>query len=377
MIKFFERIADYIRETDKLLILLCTAASLYGAVMVLSATYISSGGQKFAVQLIGFALGLFVAILISLVDYQVFIKRWYIFAAFATGLVLLTFKFGFAPEGTDDKAWLQLPFGQTIQPSELLKIGFIISFSKHISSIKPERISDFKNVLLLCIHGMIPVALIHFQGDDGSAMVIFFIFLTMLFVSGVRPVYFAAAGGIIAAALPIMWFFVMNTDQKSRLLALFDPANFADIIYQQSRGQTAIGSGGLFGHGLFHGPYVQDGKIPLGFNDFIFASIGEELGFIGCLAAIGLIAAICFRILKVGKKARDTSGKIICSGVFAMFAGQCIINIGMCLSLLPVIGVTLPFFSAGGTSTVCLYLGIGLVLSVFCHRNIKPIVLGE
>ena len=120
---------------------------------------------------------------------------------------------------------------------------------------------------------MIPVTLIHFQGDDGSAMVIFFIFLTMLFVSGVRPVYFAAAGGIIAAALPIMWFFVMNTDQKSRLLALFDPASFTDIIYQQSRGQTAIGSGGLFGHGLFHGPYVQDGKIPLGFNDFIFASI--------------------------------------------------------------------------------------------------------
>ena len=187
MIKFFERIADYIRETDKLLILLCTAASLFGAVMVLSATYISSGVQKFAVQLIGFALGLFVAILISLVDYQFFIKRWYIFAAFATGLVLLTFKFGFAPEGTDDKAWLQLPFGQTIQPSELLKIGFIISFSKHISSIKPERISDFKNVLLLCIHGMIPVALIHFQGDDGSAMVIFFIFITMLFVSESDP----------------------------------------------------------------------------------------------------------------------------------------------------------------------------------------------
>ena len=123
MIKFFERIADYIRETDKILILLCTCASLFGAVMVLSATYIGSGFQKFAVQLIGFALGLFVAILISMIDYQIFLKRWYFFAAFAVGLVLLTFQFGFAPEGTDDKAWLQLPFGQTIQPSELLKIA--------------------------------------------------------------------------------------------------------------------------------------------------------------------------------------------------------------------------------------------------------------
>ena len=169
----------------------------------------------------------------------------------------------------------------------------------------------------------------------------------------------------------------MNTDQKNRILALFDPDNFTDIIYQQYRGQTAIGSGGLFGYGLFNGPYVQDGKIPLGFNDFIFASVGEELGFIGCLLAIGLITAICFRILKVARKSRDKAGKIICTGVFAMFAGQFIINIGMVLSFLPVIGVTLPFFSAGGTSTVCLYLGIGLVLSVYCHRNIKPIVLGE
>lgn len=377
MIKFFERIADYIRETDKILILLCSSASLFGAIMVLSATYISSGAQKFAVQLIGFSLGLFVAILISMIDYQSFIKKWYFFAAFGLLLVLLTFQFGFAPEGTDDKAWLRLPFGQTIQPSELLKIAFIISFTKHVSSIKPERISDFKNVLLLCIHGIIPVGLIHLQGDDGSAMVLLFIFLGMLFAAGVKAVYFAAAGGLVAAALPVLWFFIMNNDQKNRILALFNPENFSDIIFQQYRGQTAVGSGGLFGYGLFNGPYVQDGKIPLGFNDFIFASIGEELGFIGCLLAMGLITAICFRILKVAGNSRDRAGKIICTGVFAMFASQFIINIGMVLSILPVIGVTLPFFSAGGTSTVCLYLGIGLVLSVYCHRNIKPIVLGE
>ena len=377
MIKFFERIADYIRETDKILILLCSSASLFGAIMVLSATYISSGAQKFAVQLIGFSLGLFVAILISMIDYQSFIKRWYFFAAFGLLLVLLTFQFGFAPEGTDDKAWLRLPFGQTIQPSELLKIAFIISFTKHVSSIKPERISDFKNVLLLCIHGIIPVGLIHLQGDDGSAMVLLFIFLGMLFAAGVKAVYFAAAGGLIAAALPVLWFFIMNNDQKNRILALFNPENFSDIIFQQYRGQTAVGSGGLFGYGLFNGPYVQDGKIPLGFNDFIFASIGEELGFIGCLLAMGLITAICFRILKVSGNSLDRAGKILCTGVFARFASQFIINIGMVLSILPVIGVTLPFFSAGGTSTVCLYLGIGLVLSVYCHRNIKPIVLGE
>ena len=377
MHKFFEKIADYIRETDKILIILCLTASLYGALVVFSATYISSGYQKFMVQLIGIGLGLLVAVILSLFDYRTFLKRWYIPAAIGLILVLLTFQFGYAPSGTDDKAWLALPFGQSIQPSELLKIAFIITFTAHVNTIRSERISDFKNVLLLCLHGAVPVMLIHLQGDDGSAMVIAFIFIAMLFVAGVRALYFVIAGIGVAAALPLMWFFVLNTDQKSRLLALLDPSGYEAIIYQQARGETAIGSGGFFGYGLFNGPYVQDGKIPLGYNDFIFASIGEELGFLGCLAVIILIAAICIRILMVARSSRDKSGKIICAGVFAMFASQSIINIGMCLSVLPVIGVTLPFFSAGGTSMVCLYLGIGLILSVFCHRNVKTNVLGE
>lgn len=377
MKRFFGGIADYIRETDKILLLLCTFASFYGAALVLSATFVGSGYQRFLVQMIGWFLGICVAVLFSLIDYKNMTKYWYIPAILTVGLVLLTFQFGYAPTGTDDKAWLALPFGQSIQPSELLKVGFIITFAAHVSHIPKRQISQFKNVFLLALHGAFPVLLIHFQGDDGSALVLAFIFLAMLYVAGVHIGYFAAAGGAVAAVLPILWFVVMNDDQKNRVLALFQPDKFTDIIYQQARGETAIGSGGWFGYGLFHGPYVQSGKIPLGYNDFIFASAGEELGYLGCLAIIFLLAAICIRILIVGRRARDKSGEIICAGVFAMFASQTIINLGMCLSLLPVIGITLPFFSAGGTSTVCLYLGIGLVLSVYYHRDIKALVLGE
>ncbi len=377
MKRFFGHVADYIRETDKILLLLCTFASFYGAILVWSATYISAGSQKLIVQLIGWFLGMGVAVLLSLMDYKTMMKHWYVPAIFTVGLVLITFQFGYAPAGTDDKAWLALPFGQSIQPSELLKIGFIITFATHVSKIPKKQINRFKNVLLLAIHGAFPVVLIHFQGDDGSALVLAFIFVAMLFVSGVHWGYFATAFGAVAAAIPVLWFMIMNDEQKSRIVALFQPESYPDIIYQQARGETAIGSGGWFGYGLFKGPYVQSGKIPLGYNDFIFASAGEEVGFIGCLLIIGLLLAICIRILIVLRRSRDQSGQIICAGVFAMIAAQSIINLGMCLMLLPVIGVTLPFFSAGGTSTVCLFLGIGLVLSVYYHRDIKALVLGE
>lgn len=377
MKRFFGHIADYIRETDKILLTLCTIASFYGAVLVWSATYISAGYQKLIVQLLGWFLGVGVAVLLSLMDYKTMMKHWYVPALFTVGLVLITFRFGYAPAGTDDKAWLALPFGQSIQPSELLKIGFIITFATHVSKINKKYINRFKNVLLLGIHGAFPVVLIHFQGDDGSALVIAFIFAAMLYVAGVHWGYFATALGGVAAAIPVLWFMIMNDEQKSRIVALFQPEAYPDIIYQQARGETAIGSGGWFGYGLFKGPYVQSGKIPLGYNDFIFASAGEEVGFIGCLLIIGLILAICIRILTVLRRSRDHSGQIICAGVFAMIAAQTAINLGMCLMILPVIGVTLPFFSAGGTSTVCLFLGIGLVLSVYYHRDIKALVLGE
>ena len=375
--RFRDSIADYFRETDKILLLLCITAACYGAVIILSATFISSGYSRFFVQLMGIALGVAAALVLSLFRYQTFLKYWYLIAGVAVVLVALTFFIGYAPSGTDDKAWIALPIGLTFQPSELLKIAFVISFTKHVTSITEQDIRKLRHILLLCIHGAIPVVLIHLQGDDGSAMVLFFIFLAMFFTAGVPGRYFAIAGGLAVPAVAAMWFFVLNTSQKERVLALLYPDRYAAIVYQQLRGQTAIGSGGLFGYGLFNGPYVQGGRIPLGYNDFIFASCGEELGFLGCMAILILLLAICLRILWVGRRSSDRAGQILCAGIFGMIASQSIINIGMCLFLLPVIGITLPFFSAGGTSVACLFMGIGIVLSVHKNRNRRVISLHD
>lgn len=377
MNRFLGRIADFIRETDKLLFLLCIFASGFGCVAVLSATHPSGSLRRFAMQVIALVIGAVAAAVISSIDYKNIAKFWPLITAGSLALVFLTFFIGYAPEGTDDKAWLLLPGGLSLQPAELLKIAFVITFGLHISYDK-EKINKPLHLLLLCIHGAIPVVLIHFQGDDGTAMVFAAMFLAMLFAAGVKLRYFIIAGVLVLISLPFIWFFVMNSDQQARIISLLNPED--DLLgdgWQQWRGRVALASGGLFGQGLFNGPHVQSETVPEGYNDFIIASIGEEMGLVGVLVVILLLAAICIRILKIAHGARDTLGSTICVGIFAMLAAQIVINLGMCFSVLPVVGVTLPFFSAGGTSLACLFLGIGLALSVYMHRNSRTIYLRE
>ncbi len=237
------------------------------------------------------------------------------------------------------------------------------------------------HVILLCVHGAFPVLLIHFQGDDGTALVLAVIFISMMFAAGIKLRYFAAAAIAVAAASPIMWFIVMNEDQRSRFEILFNPEQ--DLYgsgWQQWRARIAMANGGVFGKGLFRGDYVQSTQsesIPLRYNDFIFASIGEELGFLGLIAVILLEIAVCVRLLVIAHHARDKMGMIMCSGLFGLFAAQSMLNIGMCASILPVIGITLPFFSAGGSSLVCTYIGIGLAVNVYMHRNQHVVYLNE
>lgn len=377
MNRLLGRIADYIRETDKILLLLCMFAAGYGCIAVLSATHPTGSPRQFIMQAVSMLLGLAAAVFISNFDYKNIAKFWPVILAVGIIPVFLTFFIGFAPAGTDDKAWLTLPGGLTFQPAELFKVAFIITFSLHISLIG-EKINQLRHLFLVCLHGVAPLILIHMQGDDGTAVIFAFMMVCMLFAAGLKLRYFAIAGGLAIGLLPVVWFFVMHDQQRARVVSLFNPES--DLLgngWQQWRGRIALANGGLFGKGLFRGPYVQSQNVPEGFNDFIFASIGEELGLIGCLAVVLLLIAICLRILRVGHIARDTMGSVICVGVFAMLVAQMIVNLGMCLSLLPVIGVTLPFFSAGGTSLVCLFLGMGLVLSVYMHRNSRTLYLRD
>ena len=370
MSRLWGRFADYIRETDKFLLSVCLFASFYGAFIILSATRFTGSTRFFFVHLLGAGIGLVLAVILSTIaPYARLLRLWPLWAGIALLLVGLTFFIGYAPVGTDDKAWLRLPGNMSFQPSELLKIAFVITFAKHVSLVE-SKINTLRNLFLLCLHGAAPVVLIHIQGDDGTALVMAVMFVTMMFAAGVKLRYFAAFFGMIAAALPVLWFVVMDDMQKNRFKILFDPeGDLYGLGWQQWRARLALANGGFWGQGYMKGEIVQSNQLPKGYNDFIFASAGEELGMLGLLAIILLLGAICVRLLVVAHKAKDKAGAIICTGIFGMLLAQSVLNIGMCTSLLPVVGVTLPLFSAGGTSVMTTFISIGLAANVYMHRS--------
>ncbi len=374
--KLFSRLADFIRETDKMLFILCAFCAGYGCLAVFSSTAFMNSYRPFLIQLLCMVAGIVFAAIISAFDFSTFLRRWYLFAAGGLVPVILTFFIGFAPGDTDDKAWLDLGF-TTFQPSELLKICFIITFAAHLSAVKPN-INKLRVLLPICLHGAIPVLLIHFQGDDGTALVFAVMVLCMMWAAGVSWKYFLSAFSAVLLASPIVYFLIMNDDQRARVSNMLDiNGDIQGIGYQQYRARIALANGGWFGQGYLKGSLTSTYGVPESYNDFIFVSIGEELGFLGCIVVIVLLAAVCLRVLHIARICRKDSGKIICVGFFGMVFAQSVINVGMCLSLLPVIGITLPFYSAGGTSLFCLFLGVGLVLSVYLHRNSRTIYLHD
>ena len=227
-------------------------------------------------------------------------------------------------------------------------------------------------VMLLAVHAAVPVLLCHFQGDDGAAIVFFAMFLCMSLAGGVQIRYFVLLGALVAVSVPILWNFVLSEYQIKRFTSVYnldDPAVQLDEGYQQYQGRLSIGSGQLTGKGLFSGPRVESNYVTFQHSDYIFSVAGEELGFLGCTAIILLLLFYLLRVLYIASKARDDLGRCMCFGFFGLIALQSVSNIGMCLALLPVMGVTLPFFSAGGSSAICLYLGFGLVQSVYMRRS--------
>ncbi|MBQ7128512.1 MAG: rod shape-determining protein RodA [Clostridia bacterium] len=375
MKKIWQNIADYIRETDKLLLLLCIIASLYGAMLIYSPT----GFKTVGVQLISLLIGVSVAIIISLFDYSKLTKFYPVYIVATLALLVITYEIGYAPEGSDNRAWIRLPLDMSLQVSELIKIFMILTFAKHVSSIKPENINRFHNVVLLVLHGMAAPALVMvFQRDLGTVSVMIVIFLAMLYMSGVKLRYFIIGFLGLVAVSPLVWFYGLSDFQRKRFAIIFDlESDPLDLGYQQLQSIKAIGSGGVFGQGYLNGAKTQANAVPKAHNDFILTVAGEELGLIGCLLVFAILITIIVRILYVSTVSKDITGKIICAGAFGMLSAQLLINTGMVLSVLPVIGVTLPFFSAGGSSLMCLYISIGLVVSVYKNRHMRTMYLRD
>ncbi len=369
MNSLFKRLGQFIGRLDKLLLLLitiCAAAS----VLMLRIIWLQSLSDKvdsndWLVQLISMGIGLVGCIAISAMDYHKLAKLWFLYVPVTLGLVALTFtSLGYGREGADDIAWVDLGFVQ-IQPSEIMKLAFLLTFSLHISKVR-DKLNRPPQLLLLLLHAAIPMGIVAVQGDYGTAIVFASMTVFMLFTAGLSFWYLLAGAALLPIAGVIVWKYVFSDIHRNRILVLFHPGTDPlGIEYQQDLGLKAIRAGKLFGLGLDAEAYVE---VPEIHNDFIFSFIGQAFGFVGAVIAIVIMAMICLRILSNSHAAKDVMGKTICMGVFAILFTHYLMNIGMVLKVMPVIGIPLPFFSAGGTAMVSMYLCIGLVISSYTHK---------
>ncbi len=370
MKKILKWLGHYFRKLDKLLLLICASITVFDIVIVRS-LYLNGriAVDDLNTQIFAAVIGFFAAIVIGMIDYRLMAKFWYIYAPAALILQLLLF----TPLGIkrdDDLAWLDLGF-MTIQPSEILKIAYILTLAAHIAKLG-DKINSLPRLLLLCVHGFGPFLLVLIQGDAGSALVFLFIFLCMLFAAGLSWKYILAAAVVAPAAVYVGWNYIMADHHRNRFLILFDEemqeAEKLGIYMQQYNAKIAMGSGQLKGLGFNSDSYTY---VPEIYNDFIFSYIGMTLGFLGCMAVVIALAVLCLKLLSNASSAQDMMGKMICIGVFAMITFHCIINIGVVIGVLPVIGIPLPFLSTGGTSMIMMYVAIGPVLSIPTHKEKK------
>lgn len=370
MKRFFSALQRYFLATDKVLLLTALLCSAISCILLYSiaANELSDkvGYGTFRTQLIATLLGLAAVIVLSVIDYNRIIRLWWLYAPIAIGLVLLTFTgLGYKRAGADDQAWLSIG-GFQLQPSELLKLAFILTFSLHLSKDE-ENMNKLPHMLLLCIHGAIPVGLVGLQGDYGTAIVFTVIFMATILSARIAARYIIAAAVAIPAACLLAWNFLLSDSHKNRILVLIHPGTDPKgLEYQQDLGLSALANGKVFGKGLLGTEgYVS---VPEMHNDFIFAYAGQVWGLIGSLLIIALLTFICLKVLTNCLVSKNAQGRYICIGSFAMLFAHCFMNIGMVLKVMPVIGVPLPFMSAGGTAVVCMYTAIGLVNSTRCHN---------
>ena len=403
---FLESIQRYWKRTDKTYLLLCILSSSF-AVLALS-SWAAKQGSGFALddvtgQIVGIgdyrravvqagaaAIGLCVAVLLSNIDYRSLVKVWPVHVAVTWGMVLPTLfirnvtvgplTIGYNAGDTDNYSWYKLG-GFTLQPTELAKISFILTFAMHLNNVR-GKINEPKELGKLLLHMLVPILIIHIQGDDGTAIIYGIIACCMMFSAGLSWKYIIGAISAAAAAVAVAFGFFSDKIGKGyqwyRILAVIDPENktgwapsetvWKNIIYQQQRGEIALGSGGIFGNGIFSGSYYS---VPNAHNDFVFSWIGNVTGFVGCCVVLGILFALVCKTFATGARSEDMLGSFICAGIGGALMAQIAVNVGMNLRVLPVIGVTLPFYSAGGSSVLMLYICVGLVLSVYMHNTKK------
>jgi len=366
-------LADFFQQADLVLLGLCCGSTLFGIVMIFSATRYMGSNRHVLVQTAALLLGICVYIGVSMVDFEALIKKWKWIAAFNVGFIgLLLTPYGVS-DNTGNTAWLKFPFlPVSIGPAEVVKITFTLVLAYQLAWLREEKrdLRSFRSAVQAAGHALCLIGYYFLiSGDMGNGLVFLFIFVCMAFVAGFALRWFALlfAGG--GAAVAAAWFLnLMPNYMMERFRALFDHSyDPLGVGWHQNRSLLTLGAGGVFGQGYLKGTQSQSASswsLPGRHTDFIFSVCGEEFGMIGCLLIIALLLAIIIRVLLVARNAQTPFYCYVCVGMAAMLVFQTLINIGMCLFIMPTIGITLPFFSYGGSSILTLFAAMGVVSGI-------------
>lgn len=355
--------------------------ALYGVLAITIANYNPSLGSDRSLQqlimdanngrlqLLWVVVSMVAVGLVMTIKYDIIGRLWpiiYVVDVLLLGLVLGTSQINGVA------GWYQF-LDRTFQPSELAKLALIITLSKALTRYPDKPIPNFRYFVYICMHFGIPALLILLQPDIGTLMVFCVIFVALLFTSGFELRWMFLLGAIVIAAMTPVIFYLASTNNFRwlRLVAFINPeSDPTGSSYQIVNSKITIGSGGLYGKGAFaEGTLTHLNYVPENHTDFIFSVVGETLGFVGSMVLLALYAFVIFRMLLLAYYTRDRFGQLIIIGVMSMLLFHVFENIGMCIGVMPITGIPLPFISYGGTNLVVNMAGIGLVLNVTYHKS--------
>ena len=373
MRRYFEELKDFIKKGDMILLILCLCVAGFGVICIASATSAEKFGSNFkyiAVQVVSIGLGVLMYALVSSIDLDFLSEHRGMMVAFNVLLLLMLI----SPLGTDNntgnRSWINTGIVM-VQPAEICKITYII-INASVMASHQNRISHPVSIIHMLMHlGLLVGLNLALSSDMGVSLIFVFIFIGMAFAGGVSLWWFALAIGSIAAAFPILWQF-LGEYQRNRIRILFDPTIDPQGInerYHSKINLQSLTGGGMMGQGLFNGNRTQGGYLFAQHTDYIFSSIGEEVGFLGCLIVMLAEIAIIARCIFVGTKCQDYMRRLVCYGAASALMFQLMINVGMCIGVMPVIGLTLPLISYGGSSVVTIFAMLGLVSGAYARPS--------
>jgi rod shape determining protein RodA len=317
-------------------------------------------------QIYWLSLGAGVAVLIATIDYRYYER--YAWFAYGLGVILLVLVFLLGREVRGSQRWIPIG-GFSLQPSELMKIFFIVALAKHLHDDPRTEGRTLKDLVLPGLILALPMALVLAQPDLGTSLILMAIFGTVMFLTHLKLRSFITLALAFVVSAPLTWRYLLKDYQRERMTAFLDPET--DILgtgWHAHQAKVAIGSGGLTGKGFLEGTQNQHRFLPDQHSDFPFSVWAEEHGFIGSLFIVLLYATLIMWGLKIASEARDRFGAVVAVGVSALIFWHSVINLGMVCGLLPVVGITLPLVSYGGSSVLTVMMGIGLLMNISMRR---------